>query len=417
MIGFDRHKVFLYQNYLLYAIAFFIPLFPRLVPPLILAFGLLSLFTIFKGFSRVQMGEVPMIMLFLFLVYLLGMTYTENTSRGWFNIEVKLSLLAFPLAFFGFKFVNKTNYNRTLKAFLLGTVMAVTICYAQSAYKVFWLDHPYYYFVTSRFSVIVHQSYFTLYIIFSMIITLHFNWPLQVKEPLKALRLVGLLLFFSLAVILTGSKTGFIMWLLIAICVTILFVVRMRYKAIPIIVLAAVMSLTGVVIQQAPVLQSRLVNVLTVAQSDDVDPTAKESTAVRYLVYSSVWTAITSTPWYGSGTGDFQDVLDQIYSDKGYVQAAEKHLNAHNLFLQTWISIGVHGLMLILGVFILMFYYAIRSKDMVLFGFTLIFFVISLTESTFNVQAGVVFFSFFAVLLTRRNRSVQPSGSDSDVQN
>lgn len=405
MIGLDRYRVFLYQNYLLYAIALFIPLFPRLVPPLILILGLLSLFTIFKGFSSLQMGEVPMVLLFLFFVFLLGMTYTENTDRGWFNVEVKLSLLAFPLAFFGFKFLNTTNYNRTLKAFLIGTILAVTYCYLQSAYKVFWLDYPYYHFVTSRFSVLVHQSYFTLYIIFSMIILLHLNWPLQVRSVYKVLRLVGLLLYFSLAVILSGSKTGFIMWVLIAVGITMLFLVRMRYKSIPILALAAVMSLTGVVVQKAPVLQSRLVNVLTVAQSDDVDPAAKESTAVRYLVYSSAWMAITSTPWYGTGTGDFQDVLDTIYEKQGYLQAAEKHLNAHNLFLQTWITVGVHGLMLILGLFILMFYYAIRSKDMVLLGFTSIFFIISLTESTFNVQAGVVFFSFFAVLLTRRTRS------------
>jgi O-antigen ligase len=415
MILFDRHKVFLYQNYLLYAIAFFIPLFPRLVPPLILAFGFLSLFAIFKGFSRVQMGEVPTIMLFLFLIYLLGMIYTENTARGWFNVEVKLSLLAFPLAFFGFKFVNKTNYNRTLKAFLWGTVLAVSFCYLQSAYKVFYLDYAYYHFVTSRFSVIIHQSYFTLYVIFAMIIAIQLNWPIEVKSTWKTIRLVLLLLYFSLAVILTGSKTGFIMWFILAIGMTIVFLVRMRHKSIPIIVLAGVMSLTGIVIQQAPVLQSRLVNVLTVAQSDDVDPTSKESTAVRYLVYSSAWNAITSTPWYGTGTGDFQDVLDAIYTEKGYVQAAEKHLNAHNLFLQTWITIGVHGLMFILGIFILMFYYAMRSKDMVLLGFTLIFFIISLTESTFNVQAGVVFFSFFAVLLTRRNRSVQALPDDGAV--
>ena len=35
----DRHKVFLSQNYLLYAIAFFIPLIPRLVPVFIVLLG------------------------------------------------------------------------------------------------------------------------------------------------------------------------------------------------------------------------------------------------------------------------------------------------------------------------------------------------------------------------------------------
>jgi O-antigen ligase len=243
-----------------------------------------------------------------------------------------------------------------------------------------------------------------------MIIALHLYWPLEVKSAWKMLKLISILVFFSLAVVLTGSKTGFIMWLLIAVGVTILFLVRMKNKAIPIIALAVIMSLVSLVIQKAPVLQSRLINVLTVAQSDEVDPNAKESTAVRYLVYTSAWSIITSSPWYGVGTGDFQDVLDEVYLQKGFAQAAEKHLNAHNLFLQTWISIGVPGFMLVVGLFLLMFYNAIKQKDLVMLGFTAICFIISLTESTFNVQAGVVFFAFFAVLLSRKVRSI-PSSS------
>lgn len=410
MITLHRHRVFVFQNYLLYAIAFFIPLIPRFVPTLIFVFGILSLFAIFKGYSRAQMGEVPTILIAIFCLFLLGLGYTENMERGWFNVEVKLSLLAFPIAFFGFRFVNSNNYNRILRFFLYGTLIASAFCYLQSFFMVFIKGLPYYYFVTSRFSVIIHQSYFTLYLIFSMIIALHLYWPLEVKSAWKMLKLISILVFFSLAVVLTGSKTGFIMWLLIAVGVTILFLVRMRNKAIPIIALAVIMSLVSLVIQKAPVLQSRLINVLTVAQSDEVDPNAKESTAVRYLVYTSAWSIITSSPWYGVGTGDFQDVLDEVYLQKGFAQAAEKHLNAHNLFLQTWISIGVPGFMLVVGLFLLMFYNAIKQKDLVMLGFTAICFIISLTESTFNVQAGVVFFAFFAVLLSRKVRSI-PSSS------
>lgn len=404
MTGLDRHRIFVLQNYLLYAIAFLIPLLPKLVPSLILLLGLLSIYAIYKGYSRAQMGEIPTILLAIFSLFLIGMGYTENMERGWFNVEVKLSLLAFPIAFFGFRFVNANNYNRILRYFLYGTLFASTFCYLQSIYMVFIKGLPYYYFVTSRFSIIIHQSYFTLYLIFSMIIALHLYWPLEVKSTWKMIKLVFILVFFSLAVVLTGSKTGFIMWLLLAIGVTILFLVRMKYKSIPIIALAVVMSLVSLIIQKAPVLQSRLVNVLTVAQSDEVDPNTKESTAVRYLVYTSAWSVITSNPWYGVGTGDFQDVLDEVYLQKGFAQAAEKHLNAHNLFLQTWISIGVPGLMLVVGLFLLMFYNAIKHNDLVMLGFTTIFFIISLTESTFNVQAGVVFFAFFAVLLSRRVR-------------
>ena len=93
---------------------------------------------------------------------------------------------------------------------------------------------------------------------------------------------------------------------------------------------------------------------LEVAQKDEVNPESTESTAVRYLVYSSTFEVLRSQDWFGQGTGDFQDVLDDIYNEKGYTSAAEEHLNAHNLFLQSWISLGIPGLIIVLGIFLVM---------------------------------------------------------------
>ena len=73
----DRHKVFLSQNYLLYAIAFFIPLIPRLVPVFIVLLGALSIFAIVKKYSRVNLGEVSTLMILLFLLHIIGLTYSK----------------------------------------------------------------------------------------------------------------------------------------------------------------------------------------------------------------------------------------------------------------------------------------------------------------------------------------------------
>ncbi|MEX2596066.1 MAG: O-antigen ligase family protein [Salibacteraceae bacterium] len=399
---FNRHSVFLLQNYLLYAIAFLIPLYPRIVPALIVLFGSLSLFAIIKGYSRVQMSEVSVLMLLLFGLHLIGLLYTENQSRGWFDIEVKLSLMAFPIAFMGFRFLRQTNLKRILQMFVLGTMVASVFCLLNSSYKYFILDLPYYHFITTRFSVIIHPSYFALYIIFSLLIIMRLEWPLVKRTLERTVLNIIILIFFSVVVVLTGSKTGFIMWFILAMWLTVLYVKQSRFKWLPILVLVAVMSLIGVIFQNAPLLQSRIVNILNVVQSDELNPKAIESTAVRALVYSSSLEIISSQDWYGQGTGDFQDRLDEVYLEKKYAHAAEKHLNAHNLFLQTWIALGIPGVMMITGVFILLFYRAWRQKEPILTGFAILFFIISMTESTFNVQAGVVFFSFFVVLLTRR---------------
>ena len=401
----DRHRVFLYQNYLLYAIAFFIPLIPRLVPLFIILLGGLSVFAIFKKYSRVHLGEVSTLMILLFALHLLGLTFSENIERGWFDIEVKLSLIAFPLAFVGFRFVRETNFQRLISMFVYGTIAASIYCLLSSSYQVFVYDQAYYHFMTSRFSIIVHPSYFALYLIFSILAVAKMDLIGFQGQRKSAIAKALVLIFLSIILVLTGSKTGFIMWLLVAILITVNYARTSKYKLIPILLFVTVFSVIGVIFQSAPLLQSRIVNVLNVAQSDKLKPDAIESTAVRALIYSSALEIISHQDWYGKGTGDFQDALDAEYNRKNYMQAADKHLNAHNLFLQTWIALGIPGFAMVLGIFILMFVNAFRSKEVLFQGFTLFFLIISLTESTFYVQAGVVFFSFFAVLFERKARA------------
>ena len=402
----DRHKVFLFQNYLLYAIAFFIPLLPRLVPVFIILLGGLSIFAIIKKYSRVNLGEISTLMILLFFLHLLGLAYSENLDRGWFDIEVKLSLFAFPVAFVGFRFVRETNFKRVVLMFIYGTSFASLFCLAASSYKYFVLDLPYYHFITTRFSIIVHPSYFALYLIFSILALAALKPSYFVKSKWNSFFNFLFMVFLSIILVLTGSKTGFIMWIILAVLITVSRVKTAKYKLIPILSLIMVFSTIGIIFQSAPLLQSRIVNVLNVAQSDNLDPKAVESTEVRALIYSSAFEIVTHQDWYGNGTGDFQDVLDAEYAKKKYMQAADKHLNAHNLFLQIWIALGIPGIAMVIGIFILMFITAFKSGESLYQGFTLFFLIISLTESTFYVQAGIVFFSFFAVLFERRARTI-----------
>lgn len=398
-----RHNIFVYQNYLLYAITFFIPLFPKIVPLFIILFGALSLFAIVKGYSRAEMSEVSVLLIIFYGLHVSGLIFTENLDRGFFDLEVKLSLLVFPLVFVGFKFLNTTNFNNTLRLFLYGTMAQALISLAQSSYKVLIMDMPYYHFLTSRYSFMLHPSYLALYLIFSMLILAYLEWPLIKSANLRRTLLnIGIMIFLSICVMLCGSKIGFIMWVVIAMMLTILLVREARRKWVPIVGLVVVCSILGGVFQAAPALNNRILNVLRVAQESKVSPDAAESTAVRVLVYVSSWEIVSSQRWYGQGTGDFQDELDAVYTEKGYVKAKERHFNAHNVFLQSWISLGIPGLVTIIGIFIVMLQQAFKTREWIYIGFTTLFFLISMTESSLNVQAGVVFFSFFTVLFSRR---------------
>lgn len=399
----EQQKIRDYQNYMAYAIAFFIPVFPVLNNLFIACFLILGLISLAKGYAQFRLTSVSVIMLSLYALHLVGLLYTSNMERGLFDIEVKLSLMIFPIAFLGYSGTTQENYRATLRMFLLGTLTAAAFCLIQSAYKVLILDYGYWHFLTSRFSVIVHQSYFAMYLIFALLIHAYLEWPLMRKnQRLRTFGNISIFLFLSIAVVLTGSKIGFIMWFFIMLGLMIALVKSLQLKWLPVIMMVIISSIIGVIFQNAPMLQERVVNMVKVAKSDEVDRESKESTAVRSLVYSSALEIVSTQDWFGQGTGDFQDRLDEVYNKRQYTMAAEQHLNAHNTFFQTWIALGIPGLTMVIGLFSIMFYQSIKHREYIYLGFTLLFLLISLTESALNMRAGVIFFAFFTTLFAKK---------------
>ena len=373
----------------------------------ILLFGLLSIYNIIKGYNKPEFGEIGVLMIFIYVLHLIGMLYTDDLERGLFDLEVKLSLLAFPLSFIGFRFLSTTSFTNILKVFLYGVVLNGVICLLYATYNYFYTPpdpghYPYYFFFSGYFSALIHPNYFALYANFSMLIICYLDWPLFKSNRMVNLRTFVLMLFLTLVIVLSGSKIGLIMWLVIAMGITVFMLKEVKHKWIPIISMVVLISIVVGFIQSAPTARERFFTLLRVAQKDQIDPRATDSTAARALVYKSGIDLVLSQSWYGQGTGDFQEALDQQYRSNGYSFPEKRHFNAHNLFIQTWIALGVPGLLSIIGIFILMFSLAFKTSDRFFLGFTSAFLIISLTESTFNVQAGVVFFSFYAILFSRR---------------
>ena len=268
----------------------------------------------------------------------------------------------------------------------------------------FVLNAKYFYFLSSRFSVIIHQSYFAMYLVFGIAILTYLEWPVFRRiSPLRTFASISLMLFLSICTILTGSKIGFIMWVIVMVAITGFLIKELKQKWMPAVMLMGFMSVGLVFIQSTPELKSRILKVIRLTDGQlKEDATGNiESTAARLLVYKTVGDVLIDQPWYGSGTGDFQDVLDLAYEAKGYSNLKERHLNAHNQFFQSWLGLGIPGLVLLFSIFVVIFQHAFSSGERVYLGFAALIALISLTESMLNVQAGVVFFSFFVMLFSR----------------
>ena len=96
-----HQKIFFVSCLLL---AFFLPVFPRLLPLLILIMitnwlisgeYLTTIPQLFKERWRILTFSFAL----LYVLYLLGMLYSSNYTYGRFDLEVKFSLLIFPVIF------------------------------------------------------------------------------------------------------------------------------------------------------------------------------------------------------------------------------------------------------------------------------------------------------------------------------
>ena len=90
-----------------------------------------------------------------------------------------------------------------------------------------------------------------------------------------------------------------------------------------------------------------------------------------------------------------KDVLVAAYEDADMQFAASRRFNAHNQFLQSWLTLGVLGALIFLSLIIFPLMIAFRMRDPYLFTFIALAAFNMLVESMLEKQSGAVFFSLF----------------------
>lgn len=98
---------------------------------------------------------------------------------------------------------------------------------------------------------------------------------------------------------------------------------------------------------------------------------------------------------------DYSSVKHNLVEYQIVKHCIKYELNAHNQYIETRITVGVLGLVLLLALFLFPIYMWIRNKnfDIMLFSLILIFMLNCLFESIFERQMGIMFFVFFYLLL------------------
>lgn len=399
-------------------IAFFLPVAGRLVPVWIILLALNWLVSgKFLRLFRKEFYQSPqknsLFFVVLYFLYLTGLLYTSNFEYAMFDLEIKMSLLIFPLIF---STCNDPPFSQEQLRYILGFFIAgcftgSLILLIHAAFNQFNLHIAGSFYYTSL-AWYFHSSYLAMYFTLAIII-INVNLFVIKKITQSEAVIFGLLFcFFSWMIILLSSKAGLIALGLVAIISVIiaLFYAKNKTMAVLISSLAVFIFTAGWIFSPTSFSRFKAVEKAMVAKTDSVR-VKPESNADRLAVWTTALDVIRSNPVFGVGTGDVKDALLNGYRQRDALPALQHRLNAHSQFLQTFVTLGVIGLLTFLLMFLIPGWYAFKRKNWLYLLFLLVFLLNCLTESMLEVQAGVVFYAFFNILLFTDKKKEGPGYS------
>lgn len=406
-MGLLSHKIsYKIYYYLFFALAVAIPIHGKLVPPIIFLIGLNWILEFNFGeklrrITSIKRSKYLMGFALYYLLYMIGVLYSEraNSQNGaLFILEVKLSLLLFPIFFstIDFKKLHPYIFVKVQRAFIIGCLISMILLFNNAVFSYFQSNSSdVFYYVKLGF--VHHPSYIAMYFAFAISILLNWvlqNWKLQVSKRNAALILIIVLQLF---IVLLSSKAGIISVVLIYLT-TILFLLSMKKwrNLIPLPVVLIVLFL--VTLMMFPASYERFYSAET-AMETEPDNNTQDGSAARVLVWKASLDLIKKYPIFGVGTGDVEPELMKIYEENNIQLAMDESLNAHNQYLQTFIALGVIGFLFLLASLALPAIFAFRKKHLLYLLFLLMFGFNLLVESMMERQGGVVFYAFFNCFL------------------
>jgi O-antigen ligase len=387
---------------------FCLPFGTLILSPVIIVWMIVSFFNIEKaqllqGFKR---WELWLFYVF-FLLTLISSLFSENKQEAYSSIEVKMTFIFFPYLFFCFRWP-LAILKRSVVSFVSGCFFACLYLLARALFYAIQ-GQPEYFFYT-MFSDLIHVSYFSMYLILAIIFVL-----LLYKDWFHAQRSViyssyFFVTIFIAVIFLCSSKLGLISFFVcLPLCVLYRFRNRLNWLRTTFYFVALMLAI-AVTAKMIPTTFSRL-NSLRHIDLDNIDKTSSESTAVRLLIWEQSLHLIRENFLFGTGVADANDELYKRYSDNGLTGALEHKLNAHNQYFQTFIGMGLPGILSLLSLTLVPLIRGIKKKKIFMFFFSLLVMMNFIVESMLQASAGVLFFAFFLCFFAQADEKELKDGS------
>lgn len=361
----------------------------------------------------------------LFILTLIGVSYSSDVPNGWFQVEKKFTFALVPLVLASSPKLGRKQIDLLLNLFvatcLIGTIICLMVAsnrwFAASGGPLLNFDYfnafsyeqqnpgasrgwLYFSYLELSSGIGIHPTYFSIYLLFCVAI-LVFDWR-PATPGLRIFRFVLIVYLISFVALLSTRLALFA-----AVIITLFFLANeLRADFTWRVLLGALTLLTILVTMTAlnPVSRFRSLEELQVTSFDILPRQYVNSTEIRYALW---WTGLRAAedvnPVVGAGSGSVADRMDAIAKQYGVTNILGSR-DPHNQFVFTWIALGVIGFVVTLYCILFPARAAFKANDRVTIAFILLIGLACLTESFLELQKGIVFFILFQSLLQIRKR-------------
>jgi hypothetical protein len=374
-------------------------------------------------FNVLKRSFILQVVLAFTLLLVLGMIYTENKTEGWLSLEKKIFFFAMPVALATSKIrYTKSEVRLILYFFTVACFVGTLICLLHAVRQAesgltpevlaLQLNAPefqtlnpsasYQWLIFSYLGLAsglnMHPGYLSMYLAFCILFTIRELAYENMRSGYKALAIVAVL-HFSVFTICLASRIILVNLFILCFSITVIFFTQHAYRrmaySLTALLLAALIILYVNPISRYKNLQEIFHSSFTIREK----AVYTTSTEIRASLLWVAWKSFTSMNlWKGVGTGDVNDSM-KATSAEYQISNVHNTYNPHNQYASIALAIGLPGLLLFTLCLILPMIMAFQARDYFLFGFTLLFASLCLTEGVLERQKGVAFFALFFPLL------------------
>lgn len=339
--------------------------------------------TFLNNFKKGITNKYFIISFCYWFLHVIGLFYSSNSKEAGFIVEKKLSLLIFPLIFATIQ-LNEDSKLRIYKWFSSLVIIVSILCLLFGIINYFTTHNIKSITLENTLFIDIHRVVMSMY----LTIGLYFCFELYKSNIIKLNQILIYIIIATIHVFLMASR------LYMAVYLLLLFFLLFKYitnkKALWKIssVGFGIMSLLIFILYSKNELFRSQIN--TIWSSKQNSKATTNGVSERAFQRDAALNLISRNPILGIGPGDVTDSLVNEYKKMNWQIGVEHKYHAHNQYLQSFIALGILGVILLIATFFypFIFYNSTGTEAKIcsiLFGVSL------LTDNHTELQQSIIF--------------------------